>query len=61
MTLHSAILQFQDTSGTWMTVSTGVEGNDQYISIRLDELQKRHVGKRVRAIDRQTGRLIDLR
>ena len=61
MTLHSASLQFQDTSGTWMTVSTGVEGNDQYISIRLDELQKRYVGKRVRAIDRQTGRLIDLR
>ena len=61
MTLHSAILQFQDTSGTWMTVSTGVDGNDQYISIRLDELQKRYTGKRVRAVDRHTGRLIDLR
>lgn len=61
MTLHSAVLQFQDTSGTWMTVSTGVEGNDQYISMRLDELQRRYVGKRVRAIDRHTNRLIDIR
>lgn len=61
MTLHSAVLQFQDVSGTWMTVSTGVEGNDQYISFRLDELQRRYSGKRVRAVDRNTGRLIDLR
>ena len=61
MTVHGEVLQFQDTSGAWMAVSTGVEGNDQYISMRLDELQRRYVGKRVRDIDRHTNRLIDIR
>lgn len=57
----SATLQFQDVSGTWMTVTTGVDPNDTVINTRLKELQQRYVGKRVRAIDSQTGTLIDIR
>jgi hypothetical protein len=59
--MRTAILQFQDVSGTWMTVSTNVDANDSVINMRLNELQKRYVGKRVRAIDSQTGALIDIR
>lgn len=59
--MYKAILQFQDISGNWVTVCTGVDGNDQYISIRLDELQKRYAGKQVRAIERDTGMLILIR
>ena len=44
-----------------MTVSTGVDPNDTVISIRLKELQLRYSGKRVRAIDSQTGALMDIR
>jgi hypothetical protein len=59
--MRTAILQFQDISGTWMTVSTNVDANDTHLNMRLNELQKRYGGKRVRAIDSQTGAIIDIR
>lgn len=59
--MRTATLQFQDVSGAWMTVTTGVDPNDTVINMRLNELQKRYVGKRVRAIDSQTRALIDIR
>jgi hypothetical protein len=59
--MRTAILQFQDVSGTWMTVSTNVDANDTVINMRLNELQKRYVGKRVRAIDSQSGAVVDIR
>jgi hypothetical protein len=59
--VRTAILQFQDISGTWSTVSTNVDTNDNHLNMRLNELQKRYGGKRVRAIDSQTGALIDIR
>lgn len=59
--MRTATLQFQDLSGNWMTVSTNVDANDTVINLRLNELQKRYGDKRVRAIDSQTGSIIDLR
>ena len=59
--MRTVTLQFQDVSGTWMTVITSVDLNDTVINMRLKELQQRYVGKRVRAIDSQTGALIDIR
>ncbi len=59
--MRTAILQFQDVSGTWSTVSTNVDTNDTHLNMRLKELQKRYGGKRVRAIDSQTGAVIDIR
>ena len=59
--MRTAILQYQDVSGTWMTVSTNVDANDTVINMRLNELHKRYGGKRVRAIDSQTGAVIDIR
>jgi hypothetical protein len=59
--MQTAILQFQDVSGTWMTVSTNVDTNDIHLNMRLNELQKRYGGKRVRAIDSQSGAIIDIR
>ena len=59
--MRTATLQFQDLSGTWMTISTNVDANDTVINMRLNELQKRYGGKRVRAIDSQTGSVIDFR
>jgi hypothetical protein len=44
-----------------MTVTTSVDLNDTVINMRLKELQQRYVGKRVRAINSQTGALIDIR
>ena len=59
--MRTATLQFQDISGTWVTISVGVDPNDTVINMRLNELQKRYVGKRVRAIDSETGSVIDIR
>ncbi len=59
--MRTATLKFQDVSGTWMTVTTSVDLNDTVINMRLKELQQRYVGKRVRAINSQTGALIDIR
>ena len=59
--MRTATLQFQDLSGTWMTVSNNVDANDTVINMRLSELQQRYGGKRVRAIDSQTGAIIDIR
>ena len=59
--MRTATLQFQDISGTWVTISVGVDPNDTVINMRLNELQKRYVGKRVRAIDSETGAIIDIR
>lgn len=59
--MNSATLQYQDISGNWVTISVGVDANATVIKMRLDELQSRYRGKRVRAIDRQTGAIIDLR
>jgi hypothetical protein len=44
-----------------MSVSTNVDNNESYLNMRLNELQKRYGGKRVRAIDSQTGAIIDIR
>ena len=59
--MRTAMLQFQDLSGNWMTVSTNVDANDTVINIRLNELQQRYKDKRVRAVDSQTGAVIDIR
>jgi len=59
--MRKAMLQFQDVSGKWSTVAVNVDTDDVTINMRLNELQKRCSGKRVRAIDSQTGALIDLR
>ena len=59
--MRKAMLQFQDVSGTWSTVAVNVDTDDVTINMRLNELQKRYSGKWVRAIDSQTGALIDLR
>ena len=58
--MRTAVLQFQDVSGTWSTVAVNVDTDDVTINMRLNELQKRYRGKRVRAIDSRTGTLIDL-
>lgn len=39
--MRTATLQFQDLSGTWMTISTNVDASDAVINMRLNELQKR--------------------
>ena len=59
--MRTAMLQFQDLSGNWMTVSTNVDANDTVINIRLNELQQRYKDKRVRAVDSHTGAVIDIR
>lgn len=59
--MRKAMLQFQDVSGTWSTVAVNVDSDDVTINMRLNELQKRYSGKRVRAIDSQTCVLIDVR
>lgn len=58
---NSVTLQYQDISGNWVTISVGVDPNPTVIKMRLDELASRYRGKRVRAIDGQTGAIIDLR
>ena len=59
--MHSATLQYQDISGNWVTISVGVDPNATVIKMRLDELEVRYRGRRVRVIDSQTGAIIDLR
>ena len=58
---NAATIQYQDVSGNWVTISVGVDANATVIKMRLDELQARYRGKRVRAIDSQTGAIIDIR
>lgn len=59
--MRTATLQFQDISGTWSTVAVNVDTDDVTINMRLNELQQRYRGKRVRAVDSQSGAIIDIR
>lgn len=53
------LIQFQDVTGDWRTISE-CENQNQVIKMRLDSYAA-SMRKRVRAVDRNTGSIIDLR
>lgn len=57
--------QFQQPSGSWQTVRNGTNVSEVQLKLELDSLQKTYRmvqgGLRVRAVDGQSGSLIDLR
>jgi len=57
---NSVRIQVQDKSGSWTTIMSGVQKQDQVIKIRLDGAVKRSPTGRARAIDSK-GSIIDLR
>lgn len=57
--MPEAIIEFQDASGNWRQIAI-IPGSDQYVKMQLDSYH-RSLKSRVRAKDRKTGSLIDLR
>lgn len=53
-------IQIQDKSGNWLTLHSLSTPNDIEISKRLDEAQKTHSGRRVRAVE-SNGSVVDIR
>jgi len=55
---RTALLQFLD-GGVWRGIG-GCPNNQQYITVGLNDLKKRYPNSRVRAIDKDTGSLLDM-
>jgi len=54
-------IQFQDYSGEWQGIEwTSMYPNDQDILLSMKNVQKRLPGKRIRCIDRDSRRLVDI-
>lgn len=57
--MSRALIQFQDVTGDWRTISE-CDSQNQVIKMRLDSYSS-SMKKRVRAVDKNTGSIIDLR
>jgi hypothetical protein len=51
--------EFQDISGSWITVNSSDGTNPQGIAVRLAELKRSYPDRRCRAVD-DAGRVIDI-
>ena len=59
MSMNSVIIEFEDASGMWKQIAI-VDGSDLVVKMQLDSYHA-SMKARVRARDRQTGALIDMR
>lgn len=57
--MSSVNVEFQDVTGNWITVSV-TENQPQLVLLRMKEIKRLYPDKRVRAVDAQTGALIDV-
>lgn len=55
----SITIQFQDTTGNWLTAQQGVQPQQQVVLARMKDVQRAHPKKRVRAVT-SSGRLVDM-
>ncbi len=56
----SVAIEFQDITGNWKRIQTNVSDNSQIIQTRMNEVKRMYHKSKVRAVDENTGRLIDL-
>lgn len=53
-------IEFQDLTGNWVRVQHNVQNNGQVIKVRMNEIKRQHPNSRVRAVDENTGQLLDI-
>jgi len=63
MKISTVKIEWQDSMGSWQTDMTNVQSNSQVIQQKFKSIKNRGPSwsnKRVRAIDEDTGMLVDL-
>ncbi len=58
--IENAVIQYQDYSGNWESVEHLGRSTSGEVTRSMQSVQNRLNGKRVRCIDRDSGRLVDI-